>query len=147
MGTVKDIYIQKCRNFSSIDEESFQEIIDLRDKSKGDKIYDDQKIDKESHHLLIYLKEILVAYARLWPNTKEDISLQRFSVSKEYRNKGVAKKLMEFIFQVQNEKFINSSLILTSREYTKEFYEKFGFVVYKKNIEEKKIRFYMRKTK
>ena len=147
MGTVKDIYIQKCRNFSSIDVESFQEIIDLRDKSKGDKIYDDQKIDKESHHLLIYLKEILVAYARLWPNTKEDISLQRFSVSKEYRNKGVAKKLMEFIFQVQNEKFIDSSLILTSREYTKEFYEKFGFVVYKKNIEEKKIRFYMRKTK
>ena len=147
MGTVKDIYIQKCRNFSSIDEESFQKIIDLRDKSKGDKIYDDQKIDKESHHLLIYLKEILVAYARLWPNTKEDISLQRFSVSKEHRNKGVAKNLMEFIFQVQNEKFIDSSLILTSREYTKEFYEKFGFVVYKKNIEEKKIRFYMRKTK
>ena len=147
METVKDIYIQKCRNFSSIDEESFQKIIDLRDKSKGDKIYDDQKIDKESHHLLIYLKEILVAYARLWPNTKEDISLQRFSVSKEYRNKGVAKNLMEFIFQVQNEKFIDSSLILTSREYTKEFYEKFGFVVYKKNIEEKKIRFYMRKTK
>ena len=60
MDTVKDIYIQKCRNFSSIDEESFQKIIDLRDKSKGDKIYDDQKIDKESHHLLIYLKEILV---------------------------------------------------------------------------------------
>ncbi len=147
MDTVKNIYIQKCRNFSSIDEESFQKIIDLRDKSKGDKIYDDQKIDKESHHLLIYLKEILVAYARLWPNTKEDISLQRFSVSKEYRNKGVAKNLMEFIFQVQNEKFIGSSLILTSREYTKEFYEKFGFVVYKKNIEEKKIRFYMRKTK
>ena len=147
MDTVKDIYIQKCRNFSSIDEESFQKIIDLRDKSKGDKIYDDQKIDKESHHLLIYLKEILVAYARLWPNTKEDISLQRFSVSKEYRNKGVAKNLMEFIFQVKYEKFIDSSLILTSREYTKEFYEKFGFVVYKKNIEEKKIRFYMRKTK
>jgi ElaA protein len=147
VDTVKDIYIQKCRNFSSIDEESFQKIIDLRDKSKGDKIYDDQKIDKESHHLLIYLKEILVAYARLWPNSKEDISLQRFSVSKEYRNKGVAKNLMEFIFQVKNEKFIDSSLILTSREYTKEFYEKFGFVVYKKNIEEKKIRFYMRKTK
>lgn len=147
MDTVKDIYIQKCRNFSSIDEESLQKIIDLRDKSKGDKIYDDQKIDKESHHLLIYLKEILVAYARLWPNSKEDISLQRFSVSKEYRNKGVAKNLMEFIFQVKNEKFIDSSLILTSREYTKEFYEKFGFVVYKKNIEEKKIRFYMRKTK
>lgn len=147
MDTVKDIYIQKCRNFSSIDEESFQKIIDLRNKSKGDKIYDDQKIDKESHHLLIYLKGILVAYARLWPNTKEDISLQRFSVSKEYRNKGVAKNLMEFIFQVQKEKFIDSSLILTSREYTKEFYEKFGFVVYKKNIEEKKIRFYMRKTK
>ena len=147
MDTVKEIYIQKCRNFSSIDEESFQKIIDLRDKSKGDKIYDDQKIDKESHHLLIYLKGILVAYARLWPNTKEDISLQRFSVSKEYRNKGVAKNLMEFIFQVQNEKFIDSSLILTSREDTKEFYEKFGFVVYKKNIEEKKIRFYMRRTK
>ena len=32
-------------------------------------------------------------------------------------------------------------------EYTKEFYEKFGFVVYKENIEQNKVRFYMRKTK
>ena len=54
---------------------------------------------------------------------------------------------MEFIFQIQKKQFNNNCLILTSREDTKDFYEKFGFVVYKKKIEQNKFRFYMKKTK
>ena len=147
MIVIEDICTKKCENFNGIDKKSFQKIIDLREKSKGDKIYDDGKIDKESSHLLIYIKEKLVAYSRLWPDSDRDISVQRFSVSKDYRNKGVAKILMDFIFQIRKKQFNNCSLILTSREDTKEFYEKFGFVVYKENIEQNKVRFYMRKTK
>tara|TARA_B100000886_G_scaffold181944_1_gene124800 strand:- start:747 stop:1190 length:444 start_codon:yes stop_codon:yes gene_type:complete len=147
MDTIKGACIQKCLNFTSIDKKSYQKIINLREKSKGDKIYDDAEIDKESNHLLIFLEENLIAYSRLWPGPEKDLSVQRFSVSKDYRNKGVAKILMEFIFQTKKKQFNNNYLILTSREDTKDFYEKFGFVVYKKNIEQSKVRFYMRKTK
>ena len=147
MDTIKGACIQKCLNFTSIDKKSYQKIINLRENSKGDKIYDDAEIDKESNHLLIFLEENLIAYSRLWPGPEKDLSVQRFSVSKDYRNKGVAKILMEFIFQTKKKQFNNNYLILTSREDTKDFYEKFGFVVYKKNIEQSKVRFYMRKTK
>ena len=82
MIAIEDICIKKCENFHGIDKKSFQKIIDLREKSKGDKIYDDGKIDKESSHLLIYIKEKLVAYSRLWPDSDRDVSVQRFSVSK-----------------------------------------------------------------
>ena len=147
MDAIKDTCIHKCMNFTNIDKKSFQKIINLREKSKGDKIYDDAEIDKESNHLLIFIKENLIAYSRLWPGAEKDVSVQRFSVSKDYRNKGVAKILMEFIFQIQKKQFNNNCLILTSREDTKDFYEKFGFVVYKKKIEQNKVRFYMRKIK
>ena len=100
MIAIEDICTKKCENFNGIDKKSFQKILDLREKSKGDKIYDDGKIDKESSHLLIYIKEKLVAYSRLWPDSDRDVSVQRFSVSKDYRNKGVAKILMDFIFQI-----------------------------------------------
>ena len=147
MDVTKDTCIQKCVNFTSIDKKSFQKIINLREKSKGDKVYDDAEIDKESNHLLIFIKENLIAYSRLWPGLEKDVSVQRFSVSKDYRNKGVAKILMEFIFQIQKKQFNNNCLILTSRGDTKDFYEKFGFVVYKKKIEQNKFRFYMKKIK
>ena len=141
MDAIEDIYTKKCENFTGIDEKSFQKIIDLREKSKGDKIYDDVKIDKESSHLLIYIKEKLVAYSRLWPDSDRDVSVQRFSVSKDYRNKGVAKILMDYIFQIRKKQFNSSSLILTSRVDTKEFYEKFGFEVYKKKLSKTRLDF------
>ena len=147
MDIIKGACIKKCLNFTGIDKKSYQKIIDLREKSNGDKVYDDAEIDKESYHLLIFLEESLIAYSRLWPGPEKDLSVQRFSVSKDYRNKGVAKILMEFIFQTQKKQFNNNYLILTSRQDTKDFYEKFGFAVYKKNIEQSKVRFYMRKTK
>ena len=52
---------------------------------------------------------------------------------------------MGYIFEIFNEKFKNSSLILTSRTITKDFYQKFGFIVYKTLIEQEKERFYMKK--
>ena len=47
MIAIEDICTKKCENFNGIDKKSFQKILDLREKSKGDKIYDDGKIDKE----------------------------------------------------------------------------------------------------
>ena len=40
MIAIEDICTKKCENFNGIDKKSFQKIIDLREKSKGDKIYD-----------------------------------------------------------------------------------------------------------
>ena len=92
MIAIEDICTKKCENFNGIDKKSFQKIIDLREKSKGDKIYDDGKIDKESSHLLIYIKEKLVAYSRLWPDSDRDISCLLYTSPspRDQRGSGVA---------------------------------------------------------
>ena len=36
MIAIEDICTKKCENFNGIDKKSFQKIIDLREKSKGD---------------------------------------------------------------------------------------------------------------
>lgn len=140
-----DLYTKKCEKFSEVTKENFERIKLLRAESRGDKVYDDEIIDIDSLHLTIYLNGDLIAYSRLYPSSNDDVSLQRFSVSREHRNKGVSKILMGYIFEIFNEKFKNSSLILTSRTITKDFYQKFGFIVYKTLIEQEKERFYMKK--
>ena len=140
-----DLYTKKCEKFSDVTKENFERIKDLRAESLGDKVYDDETIDLDSLHLTIYLNDDLIAYSRLYRSSNDDVSLQRFSVSRKHRNKGVSKILMEFIFKISNEKFKNSSLILTSRIITKDFYQKFGFIVYKTLLEQGKKRFYMKK--
>lgn len=142
---MNDLYTKKCEKFSDVTNENFEIIKNLRTESQGDKVYDDETIDLDSFHLTIYLNGELVAYSRLYPNSNNNVSLQRFSVSRKHRNRGVSKILMEFIFQIFCEKFNNASLILTSRINTKAFYQKYGFIVYKTLIEQEKERFYMKK--
>ena len=139
------LYTKKCEKFSDVTSENFEIIKSLRTESQGDKVYDDEIIDLDSFHLTIYLDRDLVAYCRLCPSSNNKVSLQRFSVSRKHRNRGVSKILMEFIFQIFCQKFNNSSLILTSRINTKVFYQKYGFIVYKTLIEQEKKRFYMKK--
>ena len=71
--------------------------------------------------------------------------MQRFSVAQKYRNIGISKILMNFIFLNTEKIFNKSSLILTSRLKTKEFYEKYNFEVYDVKKENSLDRFYMRR--
>ena len=98
MKITEDSFFKECKKFEDIEKELFQKIKNLRDSVKGDKVYDDIKIDKESFHLTIFLKSDLIAYSRLYQSSDYEVSLQRFSVAEKYRNIGVSKILMTFIF-------------------------------------------------
>ena len=91
------------------------------------------------------MKSDLIAYSRLYQSSDYEVSLQRFSVAEKYRNIGVSKILMNFIFLNAKKIFNKSSLILTSRLKTKEFYEKYDFEVYDIKNENSLDRFYMRR--
>ena len=136
MKITEDSFFKECKKFEDIEKELFQKIKNLRDSVKGDKVYDDIKIDKESFDLTIFLKSDLIAYSRLYQSSDYEVSLQRFSVAEKYRNIGISKILMNFN---------KSSLILTSRLKTKEFYEKYDFEVYDIKNENNLDRFYMRR--
>lgn len=145
MKITEDSFFKECKKFEDIEKELFKKIKNLRDSVKGDKVYDDNKIDKESFHLTIFLKSDLIAYSRLYQSSDYEVSLQRFSVAEKYRNIGVSKILMNFIFLNAKKIFNKSSLILTSRLKTKEFYEKYDFEVYDIKNENSLDRFYMRR--
>ena len=145
MKITEDSFFKECKKFEDIEKELFQKIKNLRDSVKGDKVYDDSKIDKESFHLTIFLKSDLIAYSRLYQSSGYEVSLQRFSVAEKYRNIGVSKILMNFIFLNAKKIFNKSSLILTSRLKTKEFYEKYDFEVYDIKNENSLDRFYMKR--
>ena len=146
MKITEDSFFKECKKFEDIEKELFQKIKNLRDSVKGDKVYDDNKIDKESFHLTIFLKSDLIAYSRLYQSSDYEVTLQRFSVAEKCRNIGVSKILMNFIFLNAKKIFNESSLILTSRLKTKEFYEKYDFEVYDIKNENSLDRFYMRKV-
>jgi len=145
MKITEDSFFKECKKFEDIEKELFQKIKNLRDSVKGDKVYDDNQIDKESFHLTIFLKSDLIAYSRLYQTSDYEVSLQRFSVDEKYRNIGVSKILMNFIFLNAKKIFNKSSLILTSRLKTKEFYEKYDFEVYDIKNENSLDRFYMKR--
>ena len=145
MKITEDSFFKECKKFEDIEKELFQKIKNLRDSVKGDKVYDDNQIDKESFHLTIFLKSDLIAYSRLYQTSDYEVSLQRFSVAKKYRNIGISKILMNFIFLNAKKIFNKSSLILTSRLKTKEFYEKYDFEVYDIKNENSLDRFYMKR--
>ena len=98
MKITEDSFFKECKKFEDIEKELFQKIKNLRDSVKGDKVYDDNKIDKESFHLTIFLKSDLIAYSRLYQSSDYEVSLQRFSVAEKYRNIGASKILMNFVF-------------------------------------------------
>ena len=145
MKIAEDSFFKECKKFEDLEKELFQKIKNLRDSVKGDKVYDDNKIDKESFHLTIFLESDLIAYSRLYKSSECEVSLQRFSVAQKYRNMGISKILMNYIFLNTERIFNKSSLILTSRLKTKEFYEKYDFEVYDIKKENSLDRFYMRR--
>ena len=84
MKIAEDSFFKECKKFEDLEKKLFQKIKNLRDSVKGDKVYDDNKIDKESFHLTIFLESDLIAYSRLYKSSKCEVSLQRFSVAQKY---------------------------------------------------------------
>jgi len=87
--------------------------------------------DQDSHHLMGWDNEMLVAYARIVPpGIAYDSfpSIGRVVTSPKMRNKGIGKILMWQSIEELQKLFGNSSIKLGAQLYLKKFYESFGFV-------------------
>jgi len=85
--------------------------------------------DIEAYHLFLMEKERIVAYLRILPKkvSYDEISIGRVLVLKEYRNKGLARKiLLEGINFIENELF-SKDIRISAQAYLEKFYISLGF--------------------
>ena len=127
-----DIYCS-CKEFSDLTDYELTSIKKIKSenfkKSNEENSYPVSVSDHRSHHFLIFQNSKLLAYSRLVPPSFNfnRLTLERFCVAKDYRNKGISKILMELVFKKTQSLYPQETLNLLSLEDTKKFYEKFGF--------------------
>ena len=127
-----DIYCS-CKEFSDLTDYELTSIKKIKSenfkKSNEENSYPVSVSDHRSHHFLIFQNSKLLAYSRLVPPSFNfnRLTLERFCVAKDYRNKGISKILMEMVFKKTQSLYPQETLNLLSLEDTKKFYEKFGF--------------------
>ena len=87
--------------------------------------------DQDSHHLMGWDNETLVAYSRIVPSGiayDSFPSIGRVVTSPKTRRTGIGKILMQQSIEELQKLFGQSSIKLGAQLYLKKFYESFGFV-------------------
>lgn len=124
--------------FNELSREEIFEIYKLRNEVfivEQECAYQDlDALDFKSIHILGKSKDKLITYARIIPpeiKFKDACSIGRFLVKKEFRGKGYADDMLLFCLnlieslRVKDVKY--ETVRLSSQEYIKDFYAKFGF--------------------
>lgn len=88
------------------------------------------KKDLKSFHLFLEEKDTIVAYLRIIPKgvSYNEVSIGRVLVSKEHRNKGLAKYLLNEAIKFIKKELKESEIRISAQEYIMKFYEDLGFV-------------------
>ena len=81
--------------------------------------------EKSSKYIIALINSTAVGTAR-WRDDGSKVKLERFAVLKEYRNKGIGRKLNEFILKQVP---LTRTIYLNSQESAIGFYENLGFEV------------------
>ena len=82
--------------------------------------------DKNSMHFIAIIDDKTVATARMREIKNKEFKIERMSTIKEFRNKGIAKGLANFMVQYANK--LNAKKIwMQSQVRVQKFYEKCGF--------------------
>ena len=108
----------------------YQEVLNIRKKvfieeQKISKKIEIDSYEKTSKYIIAFLNNRPVGTAR-WRKSGLEIKLERFAVLKDYRNKGIGRRLNNFIL---NEIPKSKIIYLNSQESAIGFYENLGFVV------------------
>jgi predicted GNAT family N-acyltransferase len=81
------------------------------------------EFDQSAKHILAIVDDKPIATAR-WRFTDEGAKMERFAVLKEYRGKGIGKKLVKFVLsKLKKQEYI----YLYAQESVLKFYDKCGF--------------------
>ena len=105
--------VLKIRKKVFIDEQKISEKIEIDSN------------EKSSKYIIALINGIVVGTAR-WRDDGSKVKLERFAVVKEHRNKGIGRKLNEFILKQVP---ANRTIYLNSQESAIGFYENLGFEV------------------
>ena len=92
---------------------------------------DEKDRHSETHHLMGFKDEELVACARLLPAglSYPSISIGRVATRQSFRGKGAGKLLMQSAIEHCENLWAGQDIEIGAQEYLKGFYESFGFVV------------------
>jgi len=105
--------VLKIRKKVFIDEQKISEKIEIDSN------------EKSSKYIIALIDNTPVGTAR-WRDDGLKVKLERFAVIKDYRDKGIGRKLTEFILKQVPE---NRTIYLNSQESAIGFYENLGFIV------------------
>lgn len=85
--------------------------------------------DKDSYHIYLKEGERVVAYLRVVDKgiSYDEISIGRVMVLDSHRNKGLARKIMEFTIDFIINELKEEKIKISAQEYLAEFYESLGF--------------------
>jgi ElaA protein len=86
--------------------------------------------DKHAHHVMGFLKNEIIAIARILPHniSYPQVSIGRVAVEKNKRGKDVAHQLMLQCLQFVEQKFGKTPIKISAQQYLVEFYKKYGFL-------------------
>ncbi len=127
-------YTITCKSFDSLTPHELYAIMQLRNEVfvvEQHCIYQDaDNKDLQSHHLMIWDKQKLVAYSRLIPAgiAYEQISIGRVISSGAYRKTGAGKLLLANAIEKCHALFGDGPIHIGAQLYLRKFYESFGFV-------------------
>lgn len=121
----------KIKRFNELTLEQLYKILKLRFDvfvSEQNSIYDEyDNKDYDAIHFFIEDKERVVGYLRLYKKSPSAVSLGRIVVHKDYRKKGLGRKLVQEAINYVKSTLKVEKIQISAQYYLKDFYEEFGF--------------------
>jgi ElaA protein len=123
------------KNYNDLTTDELYRILSLRSKVfvvEQNCVYQDlDNKDQKSWHLLGYINDTLVAYARLLPPglSYAEASIGRVITHPDYRQKGYGIALMQLAIKNANIEFATQKIKISAQCYLIKFYESFGFKI------------------
>jgi ElaA protein len=126
-------YTVICKPFNDLTVTDLYELLRLRSEifvvEQNCVFLDMDNKDQLCHHLLLYIDEKLVAYARIVPPglSYHEASIGRVITSPVARGTGAGKVLMELAIVECKKIFTDQAIRIGAQLYALKFYERFGF--------------------
>lgn len=128
-------YVSEVKDFQTLSLNDLYQILFLRTKVfvvEQNCVYQDIDFkDQRASHLLIWDRDILVAYARIFPvgiEYDDAACIGRVIVDERYRGQGLANTLMRQSLEYIRDHFSALAVEISAQEYLIGFYKKHGFV-------------------
>ncbi|WP_018616728.1 GNAT family N-acetyltransferase [Segetibacter koreensis] len=122
-----------CKYFHELTPYELYDVVKLRNEvfvvEQNCVFQDADDKDQKCYHLMGFVDDELVAYARLVPAgvSYKYISIGRVVTSRKVRSKGAGKALLDMAISQCNLLFGEQSIKIGAQLYLKKFYEGFGF--------------------